>query len=254
MKVSTLRAMLKNRLHREQIYSAPDYWDAKAVEYRNDAVSMWPNNNLNAWYHREQTAFIERALPALNGVRALEIGCGTGRITRYLAGRGASITGIDFSAKAIEIARRQSAGTNPQYRVQSVFNLEDNRQFDLVVSWGSLAVACKSRLELLDAMTRIRSALTAPGRVLLLEPIHKGFLHRVLNLSVQEFTDVMEEAGFEVEGVTQLHFWPMRLLLAYVTWPKPITAAGYHLGQWLMRAMPAGSWGDYTAVTASVRT
>jgi 2-polyprenyl-3-methyl-5-hydroxy-6-metoxy-1,4-benzoquinol methylase len=95
--------MLRNRRMRESIYTTADYWDAKAIEHEGDAVSMWPNNHLN--------------LPQLQRVRVLDVGCGTGRISRWLAAQGATVVGIDFSARSVEIARRLSEGDNPTYRV-----------------------------------------------------------------------------------------------------------------------------------------
>lgn len=41
--------------------------------------------------------------------RALDLGCGTGRAARYLAARGWQVDGIDFVARAIELAREHSA-------------------------------------------------------------------------------------------------------------------------------------------------
>jgi len=41
----------------------------------------------------------------LNGIKAVDIGCGTGRATALLALRGASVTGLDFSRGMLDIAR-----------------------------------------------------------------------------------------------------------------------------------------------------
>jgi 2-polyprenyl-3-methyl-5-hydroxy-6-metoxy-1,4-benzoquinol methylase len=71
-------------------------------------------------------------------------------MSEYFAQCGASVLGIDFSARSIEIARRRVEGDNPRYRVQSVFDLDEMAAFDLVVSWGVLTVACKDRLEVSD--------------------------------------------------------------------------------------------------------
>src|SRR5207237_483049 len=40
------------------------------------------------------------------GQRIGDLACGQGRVARYLAGMGASVVGIDLSAKLLEIARR----------------------------------------------------------------------------------------------------------------------------------------------------
>ena len=61
----------------------------------------------------------------------------------------------------------------------------------------------------------------------------------------------MVGVGFHVEGVSTLHFWPMRLFLAFIPWPKPITSIGYHLGQKIMKTLFNNSaFGDYQAIYA----
>jgi hypothetical protein len=51
---------------------------------------------------------------------------------------------------------------------------------------------------------------------------------------IAAFSAVMMEAWFKIEEKHHLHFWPMRLCLAYVRWPKFLTAMGYWLGQGIM--------------------
>jgi len=247
-----LVAMFRNRRNRKQLYSTPDYWNSKAVELEGDAVSMWPNNNLNRLYHREQLSVIDALLPDVEGRSVLDIGCGTGRIARYLAGRGARVDGVDFSERAIEIARGLSTGPNPSYEVESMFNLSAVDRYDIVVSWGSVAIACKNADELGVAMAGIVRAARSGARILLLEPIHTGFLHRVLDLGIAEFADVMRAAGVSVTDIRPLHFWPARLALSYISLPNFVTAPGYRLGQSVMRTVPSLRLGDYTAIAGTV--
>lgn len=56
---------------------------------------------------RPQRAFVE-AGDAIHG-RVLDCGCGTGDLSIWLAGRGCTVTGIDFLADPIERARRKAA-------------------------------------------------------------------------------------------------------------------------------------------------
>ncbi len=252
MQVGRFRDMWANRLKRETLYSTSDYWDAKAMEHKGDAASMWPNNHLNAFYHHEHLSMIERLVPDVAGLRVLDIGCGTGRNSRYLAGRGASVVGIDFSPKAVEIARRSSPEGNPIYSVKSIFDLDERVAFDAAVSWGTITIACRNRADLVNALTRIASSLKPGGKLLLCEPIHRGFLHRVLNMSAREFCSVLTEAGFRIEQALDLHFWPARLALAYISWPKFVTAAGYYLGEGVMMMFGRRAFGDYKAICASV--
>jgi SAM-dependent methyltransferase len=53
-------------------------------------------------------------LPAVAGQRVLDIGCGQGRMSRYLAGLGAAVTGVDISAAMLGKARALGpAGISP---------------------------------------------------------------------------------------------------------------------------------------------
>jgi len=246
--------MITDRSSREAIYSKADYWDEKALHLQGDAVSMWPNNHLNALYGKEHFPLVESWLRNVAGLRLLDIGCGTGRMSRFFAERGARVTGFDFSANAIELARRQTKTDNPSYRVCSVFDLADEGSYDIALSWGVLSIACRNRDELKDAVRRIRHALKPDGILVLLEPIHKGFLHRVLSMNIEEFITVLGEEGFDVQQVQNLHFWPARLVLAYVPWPKWITFPVYQFGQRLMKYFNKLNSGDYKAIYAVSRS
>ena len=245
----SLQTMWRQRQQRAELYSTAEYWDSKARSLKGQAVSMWPNNHLNALYEEEQRSCLNAALGQVAGRDILDIGCGTGRISRYLAGRGAEVVAFDFAQDAVEIARR-TPGPEMTYLVQSVFDLDENERYDAAVSWGTLTVACGNEDELGDALSRIRAALRPGGTAALLEPIHSGFLSRVLPMGVQDFCTVMRTQGFRIERVEQLHFWPARLALAFYEIPRPITKAGYWIGQGLMKVPGLRRLGDYKAIVA----
>ena len=245
----SLGAMWRQRQQRAEIYSTAEYWNSKARSLEGQAVSMWPNNHLNALYEREQRVCLDAALGQVAGRDILDIGCGTGRISRYLAGRGARVDAFDFAKDAVEIARHTPA-PEVTYFVRSVFDLDEHERYDAAVSWGTLAVACRNRDELADALSRIRAALRPGGMAAMLEPIHSGFLSRVLSMDARAFCGVMQAQGFRIERVEQLHFWPARLVLAFYEIPRPVTTAAYRLGQGLMRMPGLRRMGDYKAIIA----
>lgn len=250
MPASNLKKLIQQRRNRESIYSTAEFWDGKAEEMQGDAVSMWRNNHLNHLYQEEQASLIREAFPDVSGLRILDIGCGTGRLSRWFASQGAQVTGVDFSEKALQIARAQTADSNVRYIHLSMFELEYAEEYDAAFSWGSMTIACKEASELADVMHRVHSALVPGGRLLLLEPVHKGFLHRVLNMGTGDFLREMKRAGFDVEWLKNLHFWPARILLAYISWPAWLTRAVYHFGQRLMLLPFFGRMGDYKAISA----
>lgn len=253
MLVEKMQRMIWQRKNRKNIYSTANYWDSKASELAGDAVSMWANNNLNALYHQEQLDIILSAIPDVSSKAILDLGCGTGRLSRWFAGRGAKVTGVDFSSGALEIARKMSSGNNPEYYCASMLDLTEKDRFDAIFCWGSIAIACKTPEDLRKVMGNLILALKSQGEVLLLEPIHRGFLHRVLDMSVMDFVSIMKECGFDIKFVKPLHFWPARLALAYFPMPKRVTHIIYNLGQALMKLPGLNRLGDYHAIHAVKR-
>lgn len=68
----------------------------------------------------------------------LDVGCGTGGLLREIAARGASrVTGIDYSEKAIEIARRESPPGNAEFFAGDIFEA-DIEVYDVVLSCGTI--------------------------------------------------------------------------------------------------------------------
>ena len=69
------------------------------------------------------------------GGRVLEIGCGTGQLTRQLAARGVELTAIDISPNMVELASRHLDTSDVRFHANSFedFDAPDD-SFDLVVS------------------------------------------------------------------------------------------------------------------------
>ena len=73
----------------------------------------------------------------LEGMRAIDLGCGEGRFSRKLAKGGVEyVLGLDRSSKMIEAAR-ELAGKHEEYKTANVEDLGflDNESFDLAVSY-----------------------------------------------------------------------------------------------------------------------
>jgi 2-polyprenyl-3-methyl-5-hydroxy-6-metoxy-1,4-benzoquinol methylase len=77
-----------------------------------------------------------RLLGDISGLTVLDAGCGQGYLSRILASRGASVTGIDISPKLIHIAREQDPEHLISYRVADLCRLlpEYHQHFDLAAS------------------------------------------------------------------------------------------------------------------------
>ncbi len=71
--------------------------------------------------------------------RALDLGCGTGTNSIYLAQCGLAVVGVDFSPTAIELAREKArkAGAVIEFRIGDVTHLDFLREpFDFVLDIG----------------------------------------------------------------------------------------------------------------------
>ena len=89
-----------------------------------------------------QNAFLQPRMLALagdvSGTRVLDLGCGEGAYARALAGSGARVTGIDGSARLIDIARQRAAaaGLDIDCRCVNASALDGiaDGSFDLIVA------------------------------------------------------------------------------------------------------------------------
>lgn len=225
-----LSQALQQRRERETLYATAEYWDGKAKAFSDSAISMWPNRTLNKHIERDQLRFIKKYGPNLRGKHVLDVGCGTGRVARFAHGEGAQVTGVDFSSRSLDEARR----IGPEeivYRQGSVLELEEPPSNDVVLSIGVLTVACRTKEELAQTARRLFNATKPGGVFIAIEPLHRSFLHRVLVMSHDEFLDALRAAGFQIEALGDLVFWPARLPLSLFEWPGFLTTFGYRCGQ-----------------------
>jgi 2-polyprenyl-3-methyl-5-hydroxy-6-metoxy-1,4-benzoquinol methylase len=113
---------------KQNIYDNPAFFDAYMEFRRTDAGF----NGL-----LEEPAMIS-LLPDLRGKRVLDIGCGTGRLCRYLATHGAScVLGIDPSERMLSVARSESIGLQKHVEYHKTF-VED---FDAPLESRDLVVS-----------------------------------------------------------------------------------------------------------------
>lgn len=253
LKKPSLLSTLIARHHRQEIFSQKEYWNFRAEGSQGRSVSMCLfNPHLNCLYESHQLKAIREFIPDLQGKKVLDAGCGTGRISRFLASQGAEVVGIDFADKVIAIARQETPVGNPVYLTRSLFDLDETGSYDIAFSVGVLVSACRNRDELLRVLNKIGKALKPAGKLVLIESIHQGFFHSALDMDKIEFLDTLKEAGFEINEDLPMFFLPMRLILAYIPWPKWATVIGYKLGIWAARTWHFPGLADETFIVTTV--
>jgi SAM-dependent methyltransferase len=124
--------------------------------------------------------YIWRHLPS-RCENALEIGCGTGEFTRFLAGRAQHVTAVDLSPEMIRLAQQQSvAYSNIEYVMADALRLTlPAESYDCVVSLATL-----HHLPLEQALLKMKDALK-PGGVLIIQDLVRD--ERIVDLATSAF-------------------------------------------------------------------
>jgi len=115
-------------------------WDKKAKLWDNQLENKDSHLNKNGEY--DNFIYISKkiaSLPNYNIDTFLEIGCGTGLVSRALSPYFKKGIGIDISSNMISEARKKNI-SNMNFHKKSFFNLDKNidGSFDLIVSRGIL--------------------------------------------------------------------------------------------------------------------
>jgi SAM-dependent methyltransferase len=79
-------------------------WNVSAAEYVDDARRNWAAGEISWGIWNVGEAEV-RALPEVDGLDVVELGCGTAYISAWLARRGARPTGVDLSENQLATAR-----------------------------------------------------------------------------------------------------------------------------------------------------
>lgn len=157
-----------------------------------------------------------RALSMLGdvrGLRVLDLGCGDGGYARELAHRGANVTGIDGSARLIEIAgeRTVAAGLKVRYRCANASALA---QADVEPASFDLVLAAMSLMDVEDYPSAVREVnrTLKPGGELMMSITHPCFTSPVSQWLRDEFG---QPRVFTVDRYFERGAWPQRITEAF---------------------------------------
>jgi len=144
--------------------------------------------------------------------RALDLGCGTGTDSVYLAGRGWEVTGVDMVPRALALARRRAAaaGVSPRFLRGDVTRLRElgvGEGYTLLLDFGCFHTLPPDRRE---AYVRGVSEVAAPGATFLLfgfarpprlAPMRAGVTGEEVRERFAEGWELVDAAPTSVDGI-----------------------------------------------------
>jgi SAM-dependent methyltransferase len=179
------------------------------------------------WHSEEPARFLVDAVQRRRKPgKALDIGCGAGVYSIYLAKHGYEVTGLDFIPKALEMAAKRARAEHASVRwvCADLLTWGAPSQFDLVLDSGCLH-SIKSR-KLPDYRKQLLSWLAPQGDFIL---VHWGKRHlfdwRPIGPRRRErakllalFSPPLEEEAYEHQLVSGIPFPIGPTILAHCSW------------------------------------
>ncbi len=130
-----------------------DYWNGMAQDWVALGERLWAAEpEWGIWNNPESDV---QMLPVeMDGMTAVELGCGTGYVAGWMARRGAQVTGLDISDQQLETARRLAA----HHKADVDFILGNAERtglpdatFDIAISEYGAAIWCDPDVWLAEA-------------------------------------------------------------------------------------------------------
>jgi SAM-dependent methyltransferase len=141
-----------------------------------------------------------------SGMRVLELGCGSGHLTRELAHTGADIVATDLSPELLETAKANCSTPKVRYEIQNACALSySDATFDSVVGSSVL-----HHLEIEPALREIYRVLKSGGTIYFAEP-------NMLNpqIAIQKNVPWVKRKLGDSPDETAFFRWPLRRLLEH---------------------------------------
>lgn len=172
--------------------------------------------------------YIDRSV-GLRGKRTLDVGCGGGILSESMASRGAEVTGIDLSDKALGVARLHlfESGQKVNYVSTSAENFAASNPaaFDVVTCLemlehvpdpASIVRACATLLK--PGGTAFFSTINRNPKAYLLAVIGAEYLLRLLPMGTHDYSKFIRpaelmrfcrDAGLEQDDIIGMHYNPI---------------------------------------------
>jgi SAM-dependent methyltransferase len=152
----------------------------------------------NAFIDRVQRTVLEGALGSRHFRRALDFGCGTGRLLGFLAQRADEVYALDRTPEMLEVARRQHSMADERFVCWRDSRLPfEDKYFDLILSVGVLCAVPHSDLE--QIAFELQRSCAPGGLIVLIEQVDNARA-----LTPAAYVHAFDGDNFEVVAITPL--------------------------------------------------
>ena len=127
----------------------------------------------------------------VNGKKAMDFGCGTGRSTRFIKNLGFDVIGVDISADMIKMAKEYDASGDYRLIKEDQLAQFKKNHFDLILSVFTFdnIPNVENRQKLLKVL---RSLLDGEGRLVLVDSTPEIYLNEWSSFSTKNFPENRE--------------------------------------------------------------
>ncbi len=180
------------------------------VDYRRFVA--WPDRI------RREAPFLKEILEKAPERSVIDLGCGTGEHSRFLAGEGFRAVGLDRSESMLAKAQEKPLSPNLQFVLGEIQNLGDvvKGRFGAAISLGNTLVHLPERQDLERAFASLAQVLE-PGGIFLFQVLNyerifeKNIRHLPLNFRQEEDGEIIFVRLMELLEEGKIRFCPTTL-------------------------------------------
>lgn len=209
-------------------------------------LPIWLNEYYAGSQWRAFSRLFDLVPPPQPDARALDVGCGTARWSRFLADRGYQVTGIDLQEALVEANRERFPAID--FRCMPLQEYRTDRPFDVATSVTVLQHAPFDEQEVM--VSELRELLRPGGHAVVLENVADQEPH-VFSRSASGWTELFEQRGFRLRATQRYDYSPATRLLAFLKGRLAPGAAGAPSGhsnpkKYETGERPATNWATAT--------
>jgi SAM-dependent methyltransferase len=221
-------------------------WDVLAAEYAEEGRRSWADDRLTwgIWGIMEEDLNL---IPPVQGLDVIDLGCGTGYKSAWLARRGARVVAIDNSERQLDTARalqREHGLAFPLIHGNAETVPRPDASFDLAISEYGASIWCDPHRWIPEAARLLR-----PGGLLVF--LKCGLLRLLTTADDGECAgDRLVRSTFGLHRIEWSDDGSVEFDLPYGEWIRLFRKCGFSVERLVeLRAPADGSSGRYTFVT-----